>query len=162
MQACSVINAGLMGQGFAADEVIRHLPVQTPCTVAQSLGCDQNCSTQLVHFTGPLWCLLMAYIVRRQSIYYLNLRLPKHLFPSRHTLRISLQVIPVQTAQSYFLDWRTDHPHPMQSPAGGGAGNINLGSCVSGSVRSAQSSNRGPVGCIANRREKLPYSLHLS
>ena len=87
-----------MGQGLPADEVIRHLPVQTPCTVAQSLGCDQNCSTQLVHFTGPLWCSLMAYIVRRQSIYYLNLRLPKHLFPSRHTLRISLRVRERQAA----------------------------------------------------------------
>lgn len=32
----------------------------------------------------------MAYVVRRQSVYYLNLRLPKHLFPHRHTLRISL------------------------------------------------------------------------
>lgn len=32
----------------------------------------------------------MAYLVRRQSVYYLNLRLPKHLFPHRHTLRMSL------------------------------------------------------------------------
>ncbi|QXH45372.1 site-specific integrase [Pseudomonas xanthosomatis] len=32
----------------------------------------------------------MAYIVRRQSVYYLNLRLPKHLFPTRQTLRICL------------------------------------------------------------------------
>lgn len=59
---------------------------------AQSSGCDQNCSTQLVHFTGPLWCSHMAYIIRRQSVYYLNLRLPKHLFPNRHTLRVSLRV----------------------------------------------------------------------
>jgi len=40
----------------------------------------------------------MAYIVRRQSVYYLNLRLPKHLFPNRHTLRISLQVRERQAA----------------------------------------------------------------
>lgn len=40
----------------------------------------------------------MAYIVRRQSIYYLNLRLPKQLFPSRHTLRISLRVRERQAA----------------------------------------------------------------
>lgn len=33
----------------------------------------------------------MAYIIRRQSVYYLNLRLPKHLFPNRHTLRVCLQ-----------------------------------------------------------------------
>lgn len=40
----------------------------------------------------------MAYIVRRQSIYYLNLRLPKHLFPNRHTLRVSLRVRERQAA----------------------------------------------------------------
>ena len=98
MQACTGINASLMGQGFQADEVVDHRPVQTPSTVAQGSGCDQNCSTQLVHFTGPLWCSFMAYIVRRQSVYYLNLRLPKHLFPNRHTLRISLRVRERQAA----------------------------------------------------------------
>lgn len=40
----------------------------------------------------------MAYIVRRQSVYYLNLRLPKHLFPNRHTLRICLRVRERQAA----------------------------------------------------------------
>jgi integrase len=40
----------------------------------------------------------MAYVVRRQSVYYLNLRLPKHLFPHRHTLRISLGVRERRTA----------------------------------------------------------------
>ncbi|WP_085592849.1 site-specific integrase [Pseudomonas sp. B14(2017)] len=40
----------------------------------------------------------MAYIVRRQSVYYLNLRLPKHLFPNRHTLRVSLRVRERQAA----------------------------------------------------------------
>jgi integrase len=34
----------------------------------------------------------MTYIVRRQSVYYLNLRLPKHLFPNRHTLRVCLNI----------------------------------------------------------------------
>ncbi|MFL1513135.1 site-specific integrase [Pseudomonas prosekii] len=34
----------------------------------------------------------MTYIVRRHSVYYLNLRLPKHLFPNRHTLRICLNL----------------------------------------------------------------------
>lgn len=87
-----------MGRGFQANEVACHLHVQTLSTDSQSLGCDQNCSTQLVHFTGPLWCFLMAYIVRRQSVYYLNLRLPKHLFPNRHTLRISLRVRERQAA----------------------------------------------------------------
>lgn len=40
----------------------------------------------------------MAYIVRRQSVYYLNLRLPKHLFPNRHTLRMCLNLRERQTA----------------------------------------------------------------
>lgn len=87
-----------MEQWFQADEVVDHHPVQTPSTVAQGSGCDQNCSTQLVHSTGPLWCSFMAYIVRRQSVYYLNLRLPKHLFPNRHTLRVSLRVRERQAA----------------------------------------------------------------
>lgn len=87
-----------MAQGFQVDAVVKTLSMRILCTGAQSLGCGQICSTQLVHFTGPLWCSLMAYIVRRQSIYYLNLRLPKHLFPSRHTLRISLRVRERQAA----------------------------------------------------------------
>ena len=40
----------------------------------------------------------MAYIVRRQSVYYLNLRLPKHLFPNRHTLRMCLNLRERQSA----------------------------------------------------------------
>lgn len=40
----------------------------------------------------------MSYIVRRQSVYYLNLRLPKHLFPNRHTLRMCLNLRERQAA----------------------------------------------------------------
>ena len=40
----------------------------------------------------------MAYIVRRDSVYYMNLRLPKHLFPNRHTLRFSLNLRERQSA----------------------------------------------------------------
>lgn len=40
----------------------------------------------------------MTYIVRRQSVYYLNLRLPKHLFPNRHTLRVCLNIRERQAA----------------------------------------------------------------
>lgn len=121
MQACSGINADLMGQGFQADWVVRHLPVQTPSTVAKDSGCDQNCSTQLVHFTGPLWCSFMAYIVRRQSVYYLNLRLPKHLFPNRHTLRLSLRVRERQAAlflASSLAQQVSRHlsEHPLTAP----------------------------------------------
>ena len=34
----------------------------------------------------------MAYITRRGPVYYLNLRLPEHLFPRCHTLRLSLNI----------------------------------------------------------------------
>jgi integrase len=40
----------------------------------------------------------MTYIVRRQSGYYLNIRLPKHLFPNRHTLRMCLNLRERQAA----------------------------------------------------------------
>lgn len=40
----------------------------------------------------------MTYIVRRLSGYYLNLRLPKHLFPNRHTLRMCLNIRERQAA----------------------------------------------------------------
>lgn len=41
---------------------------------------------------------LMAYLIRRGAFYYLNLRLPKHLFPKRHTLRLSLNLTTRQAA----------------------------------------------------------------
>ena len=110
-----------MGQGFQADEVACHLLVQLVSTGTQDSGCDQNCSTQLVHFTGPLWCSFMAYIVRRQSVYYLNLRLPKHLFPNRHTLRISLRVRERQVAlflATSLVEQVSKHlcEHPLTPP----------------------------------------------
>lgn len=40
----------------------------------------------------------MAYLIRRGAIYYLNLRLPKHPFPSSPTLRISLHIRERQSA----------------------------------------------------------------
>lgn len=40
----------------------------------------------------------MTYIVRRGPFYYLNLRLPKHLFPRCHTLRLSLNIRERQSA----------------------------------------------------------------
>lgn len=40
----------------------------------------------------------MAYLIRRGAFYYLNLRLPRHLFPRCHTLRLSLNVTARQTA----------------------------------------------------------------
>jgi hypothetical protein len=85
----------------------------------------------------------MTYIVRRQSVYYLNLRLPKHLFPNRHTLRVCLnlrerqaalflasslaqQVLnylndtplaELQTLRRLCLDWRDSAPSPTIQPA---------------------------------------------
>lgn len=40
----------------------------------------------------------MAYLIRRGAFYYLNLRLPKHLFPNCHTLRLSLNIRHRQSA----------------------------------------------------------------
>jgi integrase len=40
----------------------------------------------------------MAYITRRGPVYYLNLRLPQHLFPKCHTLRLSLNIRQRQSA----------------------------------------------------------------
>jgi len=40
----------------------------------------------------------MAYLIRRGAFYYLNLRLPKHLFPRCHTLRLSLNLTTRQAA----------------------------------------------------------------
>jgi integrase len=86
MQACSGIVADHIGQGFQADKVAKFLPCGSVARALKNERCGQLCSTQLFHFGVPL----MAYLVRRQSVYYLNLRLPKHLFPQRQTLRISL------------------------------------------------------------------------
>ncbi|MEE1903511.1 site-specific integrase [Pseudomonas inefficax] len=63
----------------------------------------------------------MAYIVRRQSVYYLNLRLPKHLFPNRHTLRISLRVRERQAAiflATSLVQQVNSHlsEHPLTAP----------------------------------------------
>ncbi|HDS1738116.1 site-specific integrase [Pseudomonas sp. BP8] len=63
----------------------------------------------------------MAYIVRRQSVYYLNLRLPKHLFPNRDTLRLSLRVRERQAAlylASSLAQQVNSHlsEHPLTSP----------------------------------------------
>lgn len=40
----------------------------------------------------------MTYLVRRNALYYLNLRLPKHLFSNRQTLRLSLEITDRQAA----------------------------------------------------------------
>jgi integrase len=41
----------------------------------------------------------MAYLIKRGALYYLNLKLPKHLFPKCHTLRLSLNIRHRQSAQ---------------------------------------------------------------
>lgn len=80
-------------------------------------GCDQNCSTSLFHSGVPL----MAYIIRRQAVYYLNLRLPKHLFPNRSTLRLCLNVRERQAALFLAVSLaeqiqRHLGEHPLTSP----------------------------------------------
>ena len=40
----------------------------------------------------------MAYLIKRGALYYLNLKLPKHLFPRCHTLRLSLNIRQRQSA----------------------------------------------------------------
>ncbi|HDS1709060.1 site-specific integrase [Pseudomonas putida] len=40
----------------------------------------------------------MAYLIRRKAVYYLNLKLPKHLFPRCQTLRLSLNIRHRQSA----------------------------------------------------------------
>ena len=63
----------------------------------------------------------MAYIVRRNSVYYMNLRLPKHLFPNRHTLRFSLNLRERQSAlftASHIAQKVHEHllEHPLADP----------------------------------------------
>ena len=40
----------------------------------------------------------MAYMIKRGALYYLNLKLPRHLFPRCHTLRLSLNIRQRQSA----------------------------------------------------------------
>jgi len=85
----------------------------------------------------------MAYITRRGPVYYLNLRLPEHLFPRCHTLRLSLNIrqrqsalflaaslaqqvhshlnahpmADLQTLRRLCSEWRDTAPPPMTQPA---------------------------------------------
>lgn len=63
-------------------------------TAEKILECGQQCTTLLSHFgVTP-----MAYIIKRGALYYLNLKLPKHLFPRCNTLRLSLNIRHRQSA----------------------------------------------------------------
>ncbi len=57
-------------------------------------GCSQHCHTLLSH----IGVTPMAYMIKRGALYYLNLKLPKHLFPRCHTLRLSLNIRQRQSA----------------------------------------------------------------
>lgn len=85
----------------------------------------------------------MAYITRRGPVYYLNLRLPEHLFPKCHTLRLSLNIrhrqnalflaaslaqqvhshliahpmADLQTLRRLCSEWRDSAPLPRIQPA---------------------------------------------
>ncbi|KAA0975691.1 site-specific integrase [Pseudomonas sp. ANT_H12B] len=84
----------------------------------------------------------MAYLIRRGAFYYLNLRLPKHLFPRCHTLRLSLNIrhrqnalflatslaqqvhgylsehplVDLQTLRTLCSGWRDSSPTPTIQP----------------------------------------------
>lgn len=94
MQACLGIDADLVLQGFQGDEGCKISTVRMCSTGGEEGVKSQYWSTRLFHFGVPL----MTYIVRRHSVYYLNLRLPKHLFPHRQTLRVCLRLRERQAA----------------------------------------------------------------
>jgi integrase len=59
----------------------------------------------------------MAYLIRRGAFYYLNLRLPKHLFPKCHTLRLSLNLSARQPATFLASSLAQKvHQHLLQHP----------------------------------------------
>ncbi|MDR6913699.1 integrase [Pseudomonas sp. 3296] len=85
----------------------------------------------------------MAYLIKRGALYYLNLKLPKHLFPRCHTLRLSLNIrqrqsalflaaslaqqvhshlnahpmADLQTLRRLCSEWRDSAPSPTTQPA---------------------------------------------
>ncbi|MDI3356883.1 site-specific integrase [Pseudomonas sp. UYIF39] len=85
----------------------------------------------------------MAYLIKRGALYYLNLKLPKHLFPRCHTLRLSLNIrqrqnalflaaslaqqvhrhlnehplADLQTLRKLCSEWRDSAPSPTIQPA---------------------------------------------
>lgn len=85
----------------------------------------------------------MAYLIKRGALYYLNLKLPKHLFPRCHTLRLSLNIrqrqsalflaaslaqkvhshlnahpmADLQTLRRLCSEWRDSAPPPTPQPA---------------------------------------------
>jgi integrase len=85
----------------------------------------------------------MAYIIKRGALYYLNLKLPMHLFPRCHTLRLSLNIrqrqsalflaaslarqvhnhlnehplADLQTLRRLCSEWRNSAPSPTIQPA---------------------------------------------
>ncbi|WP_454866443.1 site-specific integrase [Pseudomonas umsongensis] len=85
----------------------------------------------------------MAYLIKRGALYYLNLKLPKHLFPRCHTLRLSLNIqqrqsalflaaslaqqvhsylnehpmTDLQTLRRLCSEWRDSAPSPTIQPA---------------------------------------------
>ncbi|AEB58091.1 integrase family protein [Ectopseudomonas mendocina NK-01] len=69
------------------------------------------------HSAVPLWCTTLTYITRRGAAYYLNLRLPKHLYPDRTTLRLSLGVRDRRSAVFLASDLaRRVHEHINSHP----------------------------------------------
>ena len=62
----------------------------------------------------------MAYLIRRGAFYYLNLRLPKHLFPRCNTLRLSLNLRSRQPATFLASSLAQQiHSHLLEHPLTG-------------------------------------------
>jgi integrase len=59
----------------------------------------------------------MAYMIKRGALYYLNLKLPKHLFPRCNTLRLSLNIRQRQNAQFLAASLAQQvHNHLVEHP----------------------------------------------
>lgn len=103
-----------MGQGFEGSGVARYLSFEFTARAVKTLGCSQHCHTLLSH----IGVTHMAYLSRRGAFYYLNLRLPKHLFPRCHTLRMSLNLTTRQAATfvAASIDQQV-HQHLSTHPA---------------------------------------------
>jgi integrase len=150
-----------MGQGFQADGVARLLPCEHVARTRKTHGCDQNCSTSLFHSGVPL----MTYIIRREAVYYLNLRLPKHLFPNRSTLRLCLNVRERQAALFLAVSiaeqiQRHLGQHPLTTPQ------ALRGLCLqwrdAAPAPTIRLSPKGAPGVIKMRKDGGPTLSHLA
>lgn len=127
-----------MGSGFQAFEVAGYLPCELAVRAVRKRGVAST-----VQLRCTTWVYNMAYLTRRGAVYYLNLRLPEHLFPRCHTLRLSLHIrhrqhalflatslaqqvhnhlnahpmVDLRTLRRLCSEWRDSAPSPTIQPA---------------------------------------------